>query len=83
MEGIEEAGVNWFDDFDFSQMEFTQELQENGPQIISSPSVADSQADEHCESIISKLIYSAPAPTISNIERALSVSNGLCNSQAT
>lgn len=79
MEGIEGAGVNWFDDFDFSQMEFMQELQESCPQIISSPSVADSQADEHCESIISKLIYSGP--TISNIEKALSMSNGLCNSQ--
>ncbi|KAG6491593.1 probable WRKY transcription factor 49 [Zingiber officinale] len=80
MEGIEEAEVNWFDDFDFSQMEFMQELQENCPQVISSPSVEDSQADEHCESTnISKLIYSGP--TISNIERALSMSNGLGNSQ--
>ncbi|KAG6535901.1 probable WRKY transcription factor 49 [Zingiber officinale] len=78
MEGIEGAEVNWFEEFDYSQMEFMQELQ-ICPKFISTPNVADCRAYEPCESITSKLIYSGP--TISHVERALSMSNGLSNSQ--
>lgn len=79
MEGIEEAEVNWFDEFDYSQMEFMLELQEKCPQFTSTPNAADCRAYEPCQSITSKLIYSGP--TISNVERVLSMSNGLRNSQ--
>ncbi|RWV92829.1 hypothetical protein BHE74_00003474 [Ensete ventricosum] len=83
MEEVEGTEVNWFDDFDCSQLELLRELQAQ-----ESPRFMESQPDALHESVIDKLIsalYSNPA--IGDVESAVSVtfqngdSRGRCNSQ--